>query len=383
VLPGMAPGGMESMVIQLAADAAARGDSVAVASGPGSWAARLDEAGAVHVALPATTRGTALAMAGAVARLTRCMARLHPNVVHAHNVRATALARAALTACRDRSALMPTIHGLPPADYAMAARILRATAPRVIACAPSVSRSLEAAGFPGCRIDVICNGAALESASPERIERMRRALGLGDQPVVVGIGRLAEQKNWPILIDAASMLGGPGMGVGPGSADGPGQPAFVVAGDGPMRDDLTRLANRSGGRVRFVGAVDDVAALIGLASCVVSTSAWEGLPLTLLEALSLGAPVVATAVDGVADLIPPQAAVLVPPGNPAAVSAAIARVLADPPFTADLRRSALDASAAWRPDRMLAAYREAYTAACAAQRRESRRPDSDRRTRPV
>jgi glycosyltransferase involved in cell wall biosynthesis len=374
VLPGMAPGGMESMVIQLAADAARHGDSVAVASGPGAWAARLDEAGAAHVALPATTRGTAMAMAGAVARLARGMARLQPDVVHAHNVRATALARAALTACRHRGALVPTIHGLPPADYAMAARILRAAAPRVIACAPSVSRSLAAAGFPGARIDVICNGAALEPASPERIERMRRALRLGDQPVVAGIGRLAEQKNWPVLIAAARMPDEPrvpgmaGSPSGSAMADRAGGPAFVVAGDGPLRDELSRLASRSGDRVRFVGAVDDVAALIGLAACVVTTSAWEGLPLTLLEALSLGAPVVATAVDGVADLIPPQAAVLVPPGDPVAVRAAIARVLADRPFTADLRRSALDASAAWRPDRMLAAYREAYTAACGGVR---------------
>jgi glycosyltransferase involved in cell wall biosynthesis len=362
---------MESMVIQLAADAAGQGDSVAVASGPGAWAARLDEAGAAYIPLPATTRGTAMAMAGAVARLASCVARLRPDVVHAHNVRATALARAALTACRHRGALLPTIHGLPPADYAMAARILRAAAPRVIACAPSVSKSLAAAGFPASRSDVICNGAALEPASPERIERMRRTLGLGGQPLVAGIGRLAEQKNWPVLIAAASMLDGPDLAdrpSGPAMADRSGKPAFVVAGDGPLRDGLTRLASRSGDRVRFVGAVDDVAALIGLASCVVSTSAWEGLPLTLLEALSLGAPVVATTVDGVADLIPPQAAVLVPPGDPAAVTAAITRVLADRPFTADLRRRALDASAAWRPDRMLAAYRGAYATACGGAR---------------
>ena len=65
------------------------------------------------------------------------------------------------------------------------------------------------------------------------------------------------------------------------------------------------LAEASGGRVRFVGLVDDIAALVGLASCVVSTSSWGGLPLTLLEALSLGVPVVATAVDGVTDVVPP------------------------------------------------------------------------------
>ena len=64
--------------------------------------------------------------------------------------------------------------------------------------------------------------------------------------------------------------------------------------------------------------VDDIPALVGIASCVVSTSTWEGLPLALLEALSLGAPVVATAVDGITDLVPLGAALsLVPPGDPA------------------------------------------------------------------
>ena len=56
VLPSLGPGGMERMVISLAADAVAHGDSVLVASGPGIWTG-LRRAGAAHVALPVTTRG--------------------------------------------------------------------------------------------------------------------------------------------------------------------------------------------------------------------------------------------------------------------------------------------------------------------------------------
>ena len=186
---------------------------------------------------------------------------------------------------------MPTLHGLAPGDYGAASRVLRLIGGRVIACAPSVARSLQEAGFPGDRIDVITNGAALQPAGPQRQAELRVALGLGPGPVVVGIGRLVTQKNWPAFIEAAGHLPGP---------------SYVVAGEGPLRQELVDLATASGGRVRFVGLVDDVAALVGLASCVVSTSSWEGLPLTLLEALSLGAPVVATAVDGVTDVVPPN-----------------------------------------------------------------------------
>jgi glycosyltransferase involved in cell wall biosynthesis len=119
--------------------------------------------------------------------------------------------------------------------------------------------------------------------------------------------------------------------------------------------------------VRFLGVVDDIAALVGLASCVVFTSTWEGLPLTLLEALSLGAPVVATAVDGVTDLVPPAAALLVSPGDSAAVSEAISRVLADDNLATDLRRNALAAAPSWGPQDMLDRYRNAYRAAWAGE----------------
>jgi glycosyltransferase involved in cell wall biosynthesis len=87
------------------------------------------------------------------------------------------------------------------------------------------------------------------------------------------------------------------------------------------------------------------------------------LPLTLLEALSLGAPVVATAVDGVTDLVPPAAALLVAPGDPAAVSEAISRVLTDDDLATNLRRNALAAAPSWGLQGMLDRYRNAYRAA--------------------
>jgi glycosyltransferase involved in cell wall biosynthesis len=354
VLPGLSPGGMERLVIQLAADTTGHGDSVVVASGPGAWTGEVARAGAAHVALPATSRGIAssMATATATARLARCIRHTRPHVVHAHNVRATALAKLALVGTRDRIVLMPTLHGVAPGDYRAASRVLRRVAHRVIVCAPSVARSLEAAGFPGDRIDVITNGAALHPASLQRQIDLRVSLQLGSAPLVVGIGRLVEQKNWPVFIEAAGRLEGP---------------SFAVAGEGPLRRELMDLAREAGNRVRFLGVVDDIAALVGLASCVVFTSTWEGLPLTLLEALSLGAPVVATAVDGVTDLVPPAAALLVSPGDSAAVSEAISRVLADDNLATDLRRNALAAAPSWGPQDMLDRYRNAYRAAWAGE----------------
>ncbi len=353
VLPSMfGAGGMERLVIQLAGDAVSKGDSVVVTSGPGAWEQSLAKAGAAHVALPATSRGSAFGMAVATARLAGYVSRLRPHVVHSHNVRATVMARLALTVTCHRAALVPTLHGMAPGDYRRASWILRRVALQVIACAPSVARSLEAAGFPGNRIEVITNGAALQPATLQRQAHLRECLGLGSAPLVAGIGRLVEQKNWPLFIEAARRLEGP---------------LFGVAGDGPLRQELADLARRSGDHVRFFGIVDDMAALMGVASCIVSTSSWEGLPLTLLEALSLGAPVVATAVDGVTDIVPPTAALLVTPGDPEAVSEAISRVLTDDSLSANLRQQALAAARAWQPEQMLAQYRRVYQAAAAGQ----------------
>jgi glycosyltransferase involved in cell wall biosynthesis len=354
VLPSLGPGGMERLVIQLTADATGRGDTVVVASAPGAWVTKVIEAGAAHVALPVTSRQSSFGTASATLVLAGCIRRVRPHVVHAHNVRATAMARAAIVLSRRRAVLMPTLHGLAPTDYGGAARVLRRAAPRVIACAPSVGRALEAAGFPGPRIDVITNGAALRPAGAQRQADLRAVLGLGSAPLVVGIGRLVEQKNWPAFIDVAGRLEGP---------------AFVVAGDGPLRPVLTDLARRSGDRVNFLGIVDDIAALVGLASCVVSTSIWEGLPLTLLEALSLGAPVVATAVEGVTDVVPPTAALFVPPGDTAAVAAAITTILADDIMAIELGSRALLAAPGWGLDLMLDRYRNAYKAASAGEPR--------------
>ena len=352
MLPSLGAGGMEQLVIRLAANAASHGDTVVVASGPGVWVERVVQAGAAHAALPVTSRHAPHGAMTALARLTKCIRQVRPDVVHAHNIRATLLARLALLSARHQATLMPTLHGLAPGDYRAASRVLRLAGGGVIACAPAVARSLKGVGFPADRITVITNGAELRPAGPQRQADLRASLALGAAPVVAGIGRLVRQKNWPMFIAAARRLPGP---------------SYVVAGEGPLRQELADLAAVSGSGVRFVGLVDDVAALVGLASCVVSTSSWEGLPLTLLEALSLGVPVVATAVDGITDLVPPKAALLVAPGDTRAVAGGISRVLSDGGLASELRREALAAAVEWRPERMLAQYRHAYRAAAAGE----------------
>ncbi len=349
------PGGAERMVMQLVEDAIAHGDHVAVASAGGAWVSSLESAGATHHMVPLDRRSTASTIAGSF-QLRKVLGSFRPDVVHAHNVRAATACRVAAVhpGARAGTSIIATLHGVAPSDYRSAARLLRLSCRRVIACAPAVARSLRQSGFPPGKLEVVTNGAAMEPAPVERQEALKDLLCLDQRPLVVGVGRLVAQKDWPVLIEAAQDI----------------EPAaqLVVAGDGPMREALEALASEAGGRVRFLGIVDDMSALLTAADCLVSTSAWEGLPLSLLEALSMGVPCAATAVGGVRDVVPPEAALLVPPGpgSAGAVARAVNTLLSDRELATRLGDSARAAAKAWSPEAMLAGYRLVYREAAEA-----------------
>ena len=344
VIAELRPGGAERIVLDLTADAVGRGDEVVIASAGGSWVERVVRAGGRHWRIPLHGR-RAVAVLAAGVPLARATQVFRPDVIHSHNVGASAIAWLGSRSARHCPALVCTVHGLTHGDYPRAARVLRRTAPLVVACAQAVRARLVDAGFPDERVEVIQNGARLTAPTADEVVAARTALGVDDRPLAIGVGRLAPQKAWPTLIEATAGLD---------------DLQVVVLGEGPQLAALERLARRRDSPVRFVGAVEDVAAALCAADCLVSTSAWEGLPLSLLEALSLGVPAVATAVDGVTDVVPEDAAVLVPPDQPAVTRRALVDLVGDADRRQALSAAARQASRAWAPDRMLEGYRRLY-----------------------
>ena len=116
---------------------------------------------------------------------------------------------------------------------------------------------------------------------------------------------------------------------------------LVIAGQGPLRTALRNQAEAAGVAVRFLGQRGDVPALLAAADVVAVPSAWEGQPLIVQEALRAGRPLVASRVGGIPDLTGPDGAVLVPPGDPWALAAAVTRVLDDGPAAAAQAAGAL------------------------------------------
>jgi glycosyltransferase involved in cell wall biosynthesis len=164
-----------------------------------------------------------------------------------------------------------------------------------------------------CRPDrtvVIRNGIDPSLFQPRRHERAAR-------PRVVSVGRLKAPKDFTTLLDALARVQGY---------------EAVVVGDGPERAMLqARLESLGiGGSVSFEGERDDVPALLSASDCFVLSSSSEGMPISVLEAMAAGLPVVASDVGGVHELVADGVTgTLVPAGEAAALAAALEPLLAD------------------------------------------------------
>jgi glycosyltransferase involved in cell wall biosynthesis len=149
------------------------------------------------------------------------------------------------------------------------------------------------------------------------------------QAIVLAAGRLAAQKGFGLLLDAAAEWG-----------DIRPAPLLVIAGQGPLAGELQARAASLGLTVRFVGHRGDLPALLAAADVFVLPSVWEGQALILQEALRAGVPVVATRVGGNPELTGEDAAILVPPGDAQRLAEAVRAVLGDPALAARLRKAA-------------------------------------------
>lgn len=245
------------------------------------------------------------------------------DLVHAHSAKAGFLTRlaAALRAGGRRRAIF-TPHGWSfwAADHAERAvyLALERLAARWCTALVAVSASERAAGL-AARVGrpdqyrVIRNGIDLEPFAGDPGPRPGR---------IVFVGRLRSPKRVDLALEALRRL----------RAAVP-EATLDVAGDGPLRSELEELATRLGvaDRVRFLGSRTDLPGLLLDAHCLVLASDYEGCPLSVLEAMAAGVPVVATSVGGIPELVVDgETGVLTPPGDAEGLATALRDVLSSP-----------------------------------------------------
>jgi glycosyltransferase involved in cell wall biosynthesis len=175
-------------------------------------------------------------------------------------------------------------------------------------------------GFRENRIRVIPN--AVESLTPRRPRPdVRRELGLDDDAFVALLAAdLRPVKNAPLFVEAVTA-----------AARRDSRVRAIVAGGGVDFEEIAALADGTGGVVRMLGPRGDVPELMAAADVVCLSSWTEALPLTLIEAMSLGKPVLSTAVGGVPEIVlDGETGLLVPPGEPEPYADALVRMAGDP-----------------------------------------------------
>jgi len=363
----MGTGGAESLVVELVRRGAEVGWTSDVASAGGHREDELVAAGAVGAHRVPLSRRRPLGFARALQGTRTAIRRADPDVVIAHNVGVTAASWLALRSLNHRAPLVTVFHGVAEADYRHSARLLSRAPDAVITVSGAIRSRLEAVGLRARRVEVIPNAVTPPSLPPQATAR--EELGLPqDVPVALCLARLAEQKRHDVLLRAWALVPEPAV--------------LLIAGDGPTRDQVARLRDELGlaKRVQLLGARSDVPRLLAAATVTTLASDWEGLPVAVLESMAAGRPVVATAVDGLAEALRDGGGLLVPRRDPRALAEALTTLLDDPRAAGEAGARALGViSDNYDPGTMMRRYdrllRDLLTARPTARGRTAHSPD--------
>jgi glycosyltransferase involved in cell wall biosynthesis len=263
--------------------------------------------------------------------LIRLFRRVRPNVVHLNSSKVGILGRIAARIARVPVCVF-TAHGWAFSAagsrtgdmYRRADRLVRPLATAIICVCDADRRAGLAAGTCGEQQTVVIHNAVDVGPAPERGAPKPGAME------IVGVGRLAEQKDFATLISAVAELPA-------------GTARLRVLGEGPLRASLEAQIATLGltDAVELVGEVSDVRSQLERADVFALTSRWEGLPLSVLEAMAAGLPVVASSIDGVPEaVVDGETGFLTPPGEPQEVAAVLTRLAAEPELRTRLGQAA-------------------------------------------
>jgi glycosyltransferase involved in cell wall biosynthesis len=316
-------GGAETFVVRLANELTGRGHHVVVLSAGGELMPKLR---------PEVVRAVAPCRAKTpwglweVARTTRQLVRDQEiQVIHANSTN-TAMSAWLSRKGESYPPIISSAHGVwEPWKKRGVARSFGLCSDRVVGCSEELTNDLLAHGLLPSKAMTIHNGIPLPNDVMAVYDRaaLRRALDLPtNRPLILGVGRLVEQKGFVTLIEAMPRV----LAVQPDAQ-------AILVGSGELQEALAARAEALGvsHAVRFLGRRDDVPRLLAAADIFCLPSLDEGLPLAIAEAMAAGLPVVATPVGGVPEIVSQgETGWLVPPRMPAALALRLIGLLNDP-----------------------------------------------------
>jgi len=353
VLSSYGVGGQERVALDLAIGQKARGHRVGVISlapaPDGAMASEFADAG-IEVGRVEKRGGLDPSL---VPRLAVALRKRSAEIVHTHNP--LPLIYGAPAARLIGAAAIHTKHGVNPGGRAH--RMLRRAAAQLTHAFVAVSDTTAAQAraqhdMPPSRLHTIPNGIRLGRYQPDPEARAaaRVELGLGDAWVVGTVGRLDDYKNQTLLVRAMAPLLSSNV-------------RLVIVGDGPNRAaveaEVARLPEPRW--VVMTGRRMDVPALLPAFDVFALSSQTEGLPLVVPEAMSVGLPIVATAVGGLPSVVDEGHTGMLVPVEEHALRTALTKLSEDHEWARTLGRNAREAALTrYSHDRMVDAYLDLY-----------------------
>lgn len=325
VVSSLNVGGMEHVVLRLAIAQKSQGHNVSVvALKGGPLAIELEKAGVQTVVLGGGRVAKSI-------RIARHFLSAKPDVVHAHNP--TSLHYAVLSKFISKSVIVVTVHG----DQQTLARTGSSLEWSLVASVVAVSNAAKVTLRLPCdqkKLTVIHNGIAPVVAQRDRREPTRRELGIETSFAGALVARIDGRKGHVTLLRSLKILKDEGFRI-----------AVLMIGDGrelPALEELGDELSLGPETVQFMGSRLDVDRLLEAVDFFVLPSETEGLPMSVLEAMAHGLPIVASRIGGLPELIrDEEEGLLVPPGHAPALAAAIRRLYERPLLRDKLGRAAL------------------------------------------
>jgi glycosyltransferase involved in cell wall biosynthesis len=263
-----------------------------------------------------------------LARLVRIVRAWKPDVVHSHMVHANLMGRV-LRLLVPVPVLVSTIHNVYEGGPLLMAgyRLSNGLVDHMtIISQAAADRFIGERIVPGRLLTVIANGVdtdRMRNVPPEARDAVRRAIGVSNEEFIwLAVGRFEVAKDYPNMLRAFMEV----LSREP-------RAVLVIVGQGSLQGEAETLADELGLRdaVRFLGARDDVPAVMSAGDGYVMSSAWEGMPMVLLEAAAAGLPIVATAVGGNGEVVRDgESGFLVPARDPEALGQAMLRLMGLP-----------------------------------------------------
>ena len=325
LITGLAYGGAETQLVNLATKLKCRGWDVRVVSmlPPQAFVEELKNA---HIPLATLNMRRGVADPRAVFRLLKILREWEPDILHSHMVHANLLARVVRIFCKI-PVLISTAHSIDEGGSwrEVAYRLTDPLADLTTNVSrTAVERYIRVGAAPKNKIIFMPNGidTAKFNLNKAAGQHLRNELGVDNYFVWLAVGRFEEAKDYPNMLRAFKMIVSKKSDV-----------VLLLVGQGSLLEEVKKLAGALGMKdnVRFLGVRQDVPDLMNAADAFVLSSRWEGFGLVLAEAMSCQLPVVATDSGGPREILNGgKLGHLVPPGDSEALAAAMMKMMSLP-----------------------------------------------------